>query len=824
MTELSHSTRLAVVGQGEQAGRWQQLLESELARTHNLAAELAQADALVVVIDPSFSDALDRVPGKKNRCVEAIRGALAQGKMLLPVTVGGAALRRTGSLPEDLRALTRFQSVTLDRESSVPGVTARLVVVARAAAQKYVPANQVRRVFISYRRDDCWYWASLLGTALTLRLGAPNVFFDIGSIAPGRRFDTEIQLRLRASNDVVILVGTTFLACDETGRRRLDNPDDFVRREIAAAVRNRTAIHLVLTGDATMPESAQLPADIAPAFRGAALQRLKDHRDVGTLADAIVMRQPALTLSVPDLPLMARQHKEERFVVDAGWRLAELGWRPVNLAESKGALAMIRPDADGFRFVFDFQRFDLVLEERARSLSSLGLKGWVRRARFPFGLDDTDRDAITPSDEQVEAMANPGAYLDRVGHVDLDSLPTPPKSLPWVREFVRDNSQPGRRALDEQARELARIRAKGGLPELSRITRVPLGEDVTAQAVAFNAVTGQFVVASNYGLYAIDAGQAIARRLGRCLDLTLVALSRGGLVAGATYENRLWVLDGNGAEIIKGKTPYSLWQRRAGEHQRFATLSWHADETRIAIGGSDHIWIYRLDSNAFERFPLRDDENLMSEGASALFVPGSEDLVVMQRWTVWRVSEVTGRTGALLNTEAGSDFYDPHSNDLFSRTRGPTGFIPNCIALSADGRRLAVGGNDAQLVLLDSVSLQPLTMRVWHLPLVDTETNGKVEALAFSPDARMLASVANDNRVVIGDARQGDPLAEAKLSVEAIRPYRRCQCRVCWSADGAQVAVTNGEGRIEIFDVSRRERHSQAVNRRSRRAGRIGVN
>jgi WD40 repeat protein len=215
----------------------------------------------------------------------------------------------------------------------------------------------------------------------------------------------------------------------------------------------------------------------------------------------------------------------------------------------------------------------------------------------------------------------------------------------------------------------------------------------------------------------------------------------------------------------------------------------------------------------------------MSQGASALYVPNSDDLVVMQRRTVWRVSAVTGRTGALLNTEAGSDFYDARTNELFSlkRTRGSKGFFPHCIALSANGGRLALGGNDAQLVLLDGGSLQPLTMRIWHLPFDDAGTNGEVQALAFSPDGQMLASVANDDRLVVGDAQTGDPLAEAKLSVEAVQPYSRLERRVCWSADGAQIAVTNGEGRIEIFDVSHREWHSQAVNRRSR-AGRLGVN
>ncbi len=84
MTELSYRKRLSIVGQGERAGEWQQLLESELARTHNLAAEPAQADGLVVVIGSSFAEALNRPPGKRNKCAEVIRGAWRRGRCSCP--------------------------------------------------------------------------------------------------------------------------------------------------------------------------------------------------------------------------------------------------------------------------------------------------------------------------------------------------------------------------------------------------------------------------------------------------------------------------------------------------------------------------------------------------------------------------------------------------------------------------------------------------------------------------------------------------------------------------------------------------------------------
>lgn len=118
-------------------------------------------------------------------------------------------------------------------------------------------------VFISYRREDSQGQARALFQDLVTRLGRSAVFMDVDSIALGRDFREVLQERLATCDLMLVLIGPTWLSgTDATGRRRLDNPTDFVCLEIAAALKRKIPIAPLLLQGAQMPTAEQLPESI----------------------------------------------------------------------------------------------------------------------------------------------------------------------------------------------------------------------------------------------------------------------------------------------------------------------------------------------------------------------------------------------------------------------------------------------------------------------------------------------------------------------------------------------------------------------------------
>ncbi|SDD10312.1 TIR domain-containing protein [Actinokineospora iranica] len=89
-------------------------------------------------------------------------------------------------------------------------------------------------VFINYRERDQAHLTQTLYAHLARRLGDEQVFVDSRSLPIGRRYPPEILSALARADMVLAVTGRDWeTARDETGGRRLDNPGDWVRREIA---------------------------------------------------------------------------------------------------------------------------------------------------------------------------------------------------------------------------------------------------------------------------------------------------------------------------------------------------------------------------------------------------------------------------------------------------------------------------------------------------------------------------------------------------------------------------------------------------------------
>lgn len=120
-------------------------------------------------------------------------------------------------------------------------------------------------VFISYRRSDARADARGLAGELSSRFGSARVFFDTQSIEGGQRFPERIQEALDRARVVLVVMGSDWLrAADEWGVRRIDNEEDFVRREVMYALdaSHVTTIPVLIDG-AKMPPKNKLPSAIS---------------------------------------------------------------------------------------------------------------------------------------------------------------------------------------------------------------------------------------------------------------------------------------------------------------------------------------------------------------------------------------------------------------------------------------------------------------------------------------------------------------------------------------------------------------------------------
>lgn len=147
-----------------------------------------------------------------------------------------------------------------------------------------------KRIFISYRRDDAASDAGRLADHLHRRFGANRVFLDVDAIEPGTDFVEVLQASLRQTAAMLVVIGprwTSQRAAD--GTRRIDDPNDFVRLEVEAALGSGIRVVPVLVQGATLPRKEDLPASLAPLVtrQTAVLDHAEFHDDVERLCDRL---------------------------------------------------------------------------------------------------------------------------------------------------------------------------------------------------------------------------------------------------------------------------------------------------------------------------------------------------------------------------------------------------------------------------------------------------------------------------------------------------------------------------------------------------------
>jgi invasion protein IalB len=129
------------------------------------------------------------------------------------------------------------------------------------------------RIFINYRRDDSIGTAGRLHDRLVQAFGRKNLFMDIDTIPAGVDFVEHLNTQVAKCDVFLAVIGPRWLdAKDDGGRRRIENPDDFVTIEIVAALARDIRVIPVLVDGAHMPNPGELPEHLRPLVRRNAVE------------------------------------------------------------------------------------------------------------------------------------------------------------------------------------------------------------------------------------------------------------------------------------------------------------------------------------------------------------------------------------------------------------------------------------------------------------------------------------------------------------------------------------------------------------------------
>lgn len=145
----------------------------------------------------------------------------------------------------------------------------------------------MNQIFLNYRTADERFGVALIDSELSRLFGPETVFLAAKSIEPGTGWEQRMFDAVKASEVVLALIGRNWLNASKVdGRRLLDDPRDFVRREIVTAFDLGKRVIPVLL-DTTRVPGEELPEP---------LRRLADLQDI-----KIQVRHPG-----PDIDRLAK--------------------------------------------------------------------------------------------------------------------------------------------------------------------------------------------------------------------------------------------------------------------------------------------------------------------------------------------------------------------------------------------------------------------------------------------------------------------------------------------------------------------------------------
>lgn len=228
------------------------------------------------------------------------------------------------------------------------------------------------KIFVSYRREDGISQTGRIYDRLVARYGDQDVFMDLGKISVGADFVHTLDEKLNSCEIFIAVIGAHWLISRKQ-RKRMEDPDDFVRREVATALKRGVRIIPVLLDTTLMPQPADLPGDIVELANRNALRIREDRFDSDM--DGLI-----LELEEPD-------RAPEDTLLDRWDRLRyEVHQRRKALATAVAVIAVAA--LAGWANVFDLFTLDTRMETLSMWLGDLIEKPKPNDAIVIVGIDE----------------------------------------------------------------------------------------------------------------------------------------------------------------------------------------------------------------------------------------------------------------------------------------------------------------------------------------------------------------------------------------------------------------------------------------------------
>ncbi len=182
-------------------------------------------------------------------------------------------------------------SVTPEPVKRQPEATAEEGDLAKPSGSRAKGAQLTERIFLSYRREDSADVVGRMYDRLAGKFGADAIFKDVDSLLPGLDFREQLQRRVGSCRVLLAIIGDQWADYSRAaGARALDDPADYVRIEIKAALERGIPVIPVLVKEASMPPADTLPEALQELRYRHERQVRRDpefHHDMDRLIDGL---------------------------------------------------------------------------------------------------------------------------------------------------------------------------------------------------------------------------------------------------------------------------------------------------------------------------------------------------------------------------------------------------------------------------------------------------------------------------------------------------------------------------------------------------------